>query len=790
MARKPKRNSKTKTKKVTSSKLPTREDILRYVNSAQGQVGKREIARAFGLKGAQRVALKTLLAEMTSEGLITGTRKSLRQPGHLPAVTIIEVTGHDDNGDLIAQPTVWDETDGTAGPVGLVLEPTNPRSSNQSVGIGDRVLAHIATPTSDPDTLAFNPDLVSEAYSFTAKPIRKLARERRRLLGIYRKNQRGGGTIEPIERKAMKSWAVRQGDEGEAKDGDLVYFDMDKQGRHRIPHAKISQALGNPDDDRQISLIAIHAHGLPDGFPNRVLAETEDLTPPKPDTRTDLTKLPLITIDPPDARDHDDAVHAEPDTDPKNTGGYIVTVAIADVAHYIKIGSHLDREALKRANSVYFPDRVVPMLPEKISNDLCSLREGENRPCLAVELVFDANGKKRRHKFHRAIMKSAAKLSYQEAQAAIDGNVSDKCAPLLETILKPLWQAYATVSAARNKRGPLELNIPERKIKLDDKGRVKDVVVPDRLDAHRLIEEFMIQANVAAAETLEEKTKRLIFRAHDKPSKEKLKSLRDFLETLDLKIPAADKLRPRDFNGILRQAEDMPVRDLVNEVVLRSQAQAEYTPDNYGHFGLNLSHYAHFTSPIRRYADLVVHRLLIMGLKLGDGGYTEDTLPNLGDISQSISEAERRAMVAERETVDRLIAAHLSDKLGSEFPARISGVTKSGLFIRLEETGADGFVPISTLGDDYYQHFEDDYALVGQKSGRTYRLGDTVRVRLEEAIPTAGALRFEMLSDGRKGQPLRTRAKSNTPRPRYNQRPRSKSAKFRRRKRARDNADR
>ncbi len=804
MARQSKKGRSHSQHDATPSTLPSRDDILNFINGAQGKVGKREIARAFGIKGPDRVALKALLSEMASEGLLAGNRKGLRQRGRLPSVTVLEIAGQDDEGDLFAEPTTWDtQEDGPRPRILISDEGTSVSIPGRALGVGDRILArikpiaghgdndgeqnNIADDETD-ETLETNNDTAADAgYSFICQPIRRLSREKRRMLGIFRSSRHGGGTIEPVDRKSLRSWAIKPGDESGAEDGDLVYFDLVKRGRYHVPQARISDCLGNPDDERQISLIAMHAHGLPDGFPNRVLAETEDLPPPEAKGRTDLTNTPLITIDPPDARDHDDAVHAASDTDPKNPGGFVVTIAIADVAHYVTPGSYLDKEAQRRGNSVYFPDRVVPMLPEKISNDLCSLREGEVRPCLAVQIIFNANGEKRRHTFLRALMRSAAKLSYQEAQAAFDGQPSEKCTPLLEPVLKPLWQAYTAVRAARERRGPLELDLPERKIVLDEKGHVKDVVVPDRLEAHKLIEEFMIQANVAAAEALEAKSLRLIYRAHDKPSKEKLKSLSDFLETLDLKLPASNKLKPSAFNSILKKADDMPVRDLVNEVVLRSQAQAEYTPDNYGHFGLNLARYAHFTSPIRRYADLVVHRLLISHLKLGAGGYNDDDVPNLGDIAQAISEAERRAMMAERETVDRLIAMHLADRVGGEFKARVSGVTRSGIFIRLEDTGADGFVPISTLGDDYYDHIEEAYALVGQRSGRAYRLGDVVQVRLEEAVPTAGALRFEMLSAGTKGAlPAPKRAHKGV-RPRYKQRPRSNKAKHARRKKARQN---
>jgi ribonuclease R len=724
----------------TERRLPSKADILAFVRAAKGKVGNREIARAFNIKGGDRIEMKRLLAEMTAEGTLLGNRKALRQPGRLPSVAVMEIVARDDEGELVAEPAAWAASDG-ARPRALVLGSRDrKRQSDLALSIGDRILAR----TSQLETR----DVFGYLYECT--PIRKLPAEKRRQLGIFRTHARGGGLIEPVDRRELKAWPVHAGSEGGAQDGDLVRFDIARPHRQGVPEARIVETLGNPGDQRQTSLIAVHAHGLRDEFPAPVLRELADLPAPDLDRRTDLRDLPLLTIDPPDARDHDDAVHAAADESAANPGGCIVTVAIADVAHYVRPGSRLDREASLRGNSVYFPDRVVPMLPEKISNELCSLREGEDRPCLAVRMVFDAQGSKRSHTFHRAAMRSAAKLSYQEAQAAIDGRPSAKCAPLLDAALHPLWRAYAALKLARDRRGPLDLDLPERKILLDGEGRVSRVVVPERLEAHRLIEEFMIQANVAAAETLEEKRSPVVYRVHEPPSKEKIAALRDFLDSLDLKLPSGERLKPAHLNRILERAKSLPVAELINEVVLRSQAQAEYAIQNVGHFGLNLQRYAHFTSPIRRYADLLVHRSLVRALRFGPGGLSREEEPLLAETAKSISEAERRAMAAERETVDRLIAAFLADRVGAEFPARVSGVTRSGLFVRLRDTGADGFIPISTIGNDYWRHDEGAHALVGDRTGGVFRLGDEVEVRLVEAIPTAGALRFELLSEPRR----------------------------------------
>jgi ribonuclease R len=729
-----------------ASRLPTKDEIVRLLAESEGKVGKREIARAFNVKGDDRIELKRLIAEMSREGAIAGNRKAMKKRGGLPPVSVLEIVARDADGELIAEPPSWTE-EGERPRARIAVHDKVRSIDVAELGIGDRVLARIRPLEPDEiDAREANP------ARYAAEPFKKLERERQRLLGIFRQDKRGGGGhVLPISRKELRDWRVEHGDDGGAKDGDLVRFDIRVRGRHAAPGARIVETLGNPKDQRKISLIAIHAHGLPEAFPDTVMAEAEALPQAGREGRTDLTRVPLLTIDPIDARDHDDAVHAEPDNDPANPGGHIVTVAIADVSHYVRPGTKLDREALLRANSVYFPDRVVPMLPERLSNDLCSLREGEERPCLAVRMIFDARGNKKRHNFVRAVMRSAAKLAYEEAQAAIDGKPSAKCEPLMEKALLPLWRAYEAVKIARTERAPLDLDLPERKIVLDKEGRVERIRVPQRLDAHRLIEEFMIAANVAAAESLENRKAPVVYRVHEPPTKEKLVQLRDFLDTLGLKVPAAGQLRPGDFNRVLAAAKDMPVSELVNEVVLRSQTQADYRAQNAGHFGLHLARYAHFTSPIRRYADLVVHRSLVRALSFGEGGFDPADTSRLDDVCRQISEAERRAMAAERETIDRLIASHLADRIGAEFEAKISGVTRSGLFVRLADTGADGFVPISTLGAEFFEHHEGAHALVGARSGLGYRLGDVVKVRLVEAIPTAGALRFEMLSEGRKG---------------------------------------
>lgn len=712
--------------------LPSREAVISAMTAHPELDGKRDLARHFGIKGDMRTPFKLLLKELEGEGILSRSRKTIRRTSTLPEVTVLDIPADADPEDIYAFPAQWNPDEGPAPRVRVLA------TSRVAPAPGDRILARIDAGEGD-------------IPHYSAKPMKVLEKPRRGEMGIVRMDDDGARLI-PIDRKA-REMRIERGDLGDAGDGDLVEVEIKLAGRLMIPRARVTAVIGNPRSEGAVSMIAIHNLEIPWRFPAAVTAEATTASEAELKGREDWRHIPLVTIDPVDAKDHDDAVYAEPDTDPANPDGHVVYVAIADVAAYVRPGTALDREAYLRGNSVYFPDRVVPMLPERISNELCSLKEGENRASLAVRMVFDQYGQKRSHSFHRVLFRSAAKLNYQQAQAAIDGQPDDKTGPILDTILRPLWAAYATLAKARDMRGPLDLDLPERKIVLDSAGMVVDVRVPERLDAHRLIEEMMIAANVAAAETLEQHRSALLYRVHDAPSQEKLAALRDFLASLSLPAPKQDAVRPRDFNRILDKARADGKIQQVSEIVLRTQAQAEYSATNYGHFGLNLDRYAHFTSPIRRYADLIVHRALIAALGFGNDGLADREVANLPAIAEHISSTERRAMLAERETVDRLLAHFLADRVGAEFDGRVSGVTRSGLFIRLRETGADGFVPASSLGADYYRHVEEMQAMVGDRTGETFRIGDDVRVRLVEAAPVAGALRFELLSEGSRGVP-------------------------------------
>jgi ribonuclease R len=731
--------------------FPTRAQVMDYIRDNPDHVGKREIARAFNLSAEQRPELRALLKELEAEGTVQrGRKRRFAPPGTLPEVTVLTVHGTDADGELLARPDTWDTEELGPPPRVLVLPMTGRHAA--AIGVGDRVLARL---TRDGES------------AYTAKPIKRLASAPARLLGVLADGPEGF-RLRPTNRRDRNEYIVRPGDTGGAQVGELVEAQIVPGRTYGLRMAKVLDRLGDTSNPRAVSLICIHTHGIPTEWPPEAEDQARAAGPTPADGREDLRAVPLVTIDGEDARDFDDAVWAEPDPDPANPGGWHALVAIADVAWYVRPGDALDDEALRRGNSVYFPDRVVPMLPEALSNGWCSLRPDEDRGCLAVEMWFDAHGHKRRHRFLRGLMRSAARLTYTQVQMGVDGHPDDSTAPLVGPLLEPLYGLFRALKAARDTRGSLDLDMPERRVIVADDGAVVGIQPRARYDSHRLIEEMMVAANVCAAEELERLNQPCMYRIHDEPSQEKLGALREFLKTLDIALAPGQVMSPLLFNRVLERARDTEHEHMVNEVVLRAQAQAEYNPENIGHFGLGLRRYAHFTSPIRRYADLMVHRALIRGLRLGDGELHDDQADQMAQIAGHISSTERRAAAAERDAVNRFTVSFLAGKVGATFTGRVNGVTRAGLFVTLDETGADGLIPISTLPSDYYWHDEASQSLEGREYGRVYRMGQPVTVRLREADPIAGGLVFEVLEDdGSPPKPQRSgRARRPQPPPR------------------------
>ncbi|MEM8577646.1 MAG: ribonuclease R [Pseudomonadota bacterium] len=709
------------------SQLPTKSQILDWIAANPTLTAKRDIAKAFGIKGAVRIDLKRLLRELEDEGHLERRKRSYQDPDRLPPVSVLLVSAPDSDGDLFARPMEW-QGEGVEPRVLLIL-----RASDPALGEGDRILARLTL-------------IQGEEHHYEGRLIRKIGSNPRKILGVFRKGAEGGRIV-PIDKKSDTEWLVPAGATHGAKDGELVEAEQSgPKARLGMPRARITDRLGDPTAPKAVSLIAIKQHGIPDDFPDEVMAEANARKPFGLKGRTDLRDMPLFTIDPSDARDHDDACYAKLDPDPNNPGGFLLWVAIADVAAYVTPGSALDREARKRGNSTYFPDRVVPMLPDRLSGDLCSLHEGVPRACIAVEMKIDAEGQKLSHRFVRGLMRSPASLHYEEVQAAIDGTPNERTRPLLEPVLQPLYGAYAALRKARASRQPLDLDLPERQIVLSEAGQIESVAFKDRLDAHKLIEEFMVLANVAAAEELIARRSPLLFRVHEEPSPEKLEALRETAQAAGYSLAKGQVLKTAHLNRLLRQAEGSDDAELINISTLRSMTQAYYSPQNFGHFGLALGKYAHFTSPIRRYADLIVHRALIAAHGWGDDGLAPGDEEGLERTAQHISNTERRSMVAERDTTDRYLAAYLSERVGDAFTGRISGVAKFGLFVKLDDSGADGLVPIRTIGNEYFHFDRDAGTLMGADSGLLLGIGQRVTAKLTEAAPVTGGIAMELVS--------------------------------------------
>jgi ribonuclease R len=711
--------------------LPSKEQVIEFIQTSETPAGKREIAKAFGLKGEEKIALKRLLRDMADEGLIDGKKTAFHRMGGVPKVTVLRVVDVDE-GEAIAIPDAWSPDDG-APPPRLRLIESRKMAALKS---GDRVLAR-----------------TEEAGSgWTAHPMKKLPARGEGLLGVVELDGSGKPWLAPTDKRVRNSSPIA--DLGGAEPGQLV---LAEPGRTPRSGAKVIEVLGDPLAPKSFSLIAIHKHGIPHVFREEAIAEAEWAAklPLSEEQREDLRHLPIVAIDPADARDHDDAIWAEPE----EGGGFRAVVAIADVSFYVRPGSHVDREARKRGNSVYFPDRVVPMLPEVLSADVCSLKEGADRAAMACHLTIDKHGRVKDWRFTRALVRISEVIAYEDAQARIDAGEAGET-------LQNLWAAWKALYSARQARDPLELELPERRVVLDEKGRIAEIAIRERLDAHRVVEDFMIAANVAAAKALESKASPVVYRVHEPPTREKLVALKDYFKSIGKNLALGQVITPSLFNRMIKDIADEAEKALVMEAVLRSQTQAYYGPQNMGHFGLSLGSYAHFTSPIRRYADLLVHRALVDAFKLEQpapkghlppkSGLSELDRADLSKVTEAISQTERRAMEAERDTIDRYVAAWLSGRVGETFKTRITGVQSFGFFATILGLGGDGLVPVSSLGREYFRYDEGARALVGEQTGKRYAVGDILELKLGEANPLTGALKFEVIdADG--GKPIEPR---------------------------------
>jgi ribonuclease R len=731
--------------------FPTKEQIVAFIRDNPSRVGKREIARAFNVTGAGRIPLKALLKELEAEGiLVREAGRRLAPPGALPEIAVIEISGVDRDGEVYARPAEW-EAD-TPPPKILVQYA---RKRGYAPGKGERVLARLRRE--------------SEGV-YSAEVLRAVENAPARVIGVFERQGDGSGRVRPADRRNKAEYIIPARDVGNARKGDIVAVLPSSAPRLGPIRARVVDRIGREDDPRTISLIAAHTQGIPLEFPADAIAQAQACRPAPLDGRTDLRRVPLITIDGSDARDFDDAVFAE--ADPDHPGGWHLIVAIADVAWYVRPGDALDRSALQCGTSVYFPDRVIPMLPEALSNDLCSLRPREDRATLAAHIWIDAQGRIRRHRFERAMIRSAARLTYDQVQAARDGTPDDAAGPLMERVIAPLYGAYAVLAAARDKRGALDLDMPERKVEIGANGHISRIAPRQHFDSHKLIEEFMIAANVAAAETLEARHTPCMYRVHDVPDPAKVAALADFVAALGFRMAKGQVMTATQFNRLLAQARGTPHWELINDMILRTQSQAVYSPDNLGHFGLGLRRYSHFTSPIRRYADLLVHRGLIRALGLGEGGLPDSAEGAFEDLGVRISAMERRGMLAEREALDRYITAFMADHVNAEFQGRVTGVTRVGLFVTLDETGANGLVPIRSLEPrDFYFHDERHQRLVGERTGRYFSLGMRVAVQLIEANTLTGSLLFDLLEGGADQAADSHRSKRPPSRPKWPQRP-------------------
>lgn len=635
----------------------------------------------------------------------------------IPETCHLEVISANDSGELWAK-TV-EQGDNPEGHKIYVLEN---RRIKPPFEVGDKFIARISR----------------RPEGFVAKPIARTATATTAADTVYGviENRENKCYLKATEKNIRMDYLLE--DIGPARPGDFVAVAL--VGERRFKEARIIKNFGKFDLNKATATLVLEKHGIPLEFPENVFRETTKLPQFEAGLRLDLTDVPLVTIDGDDSKDFDDAVWAK-----KTINGFNLIVAIADVAFYVREGSELDREAYKRGNSVYLPNVVVPMLPEILSNDLCSLNPNQCRAAVVCMIEIDNEGNLRDFNFKRAVIKSAARLTYKEVQSAIEGNKNEKTAPLYKNVIEPLYEAYLALDKARKKRGALELEIEEVKVKVDKNGMVKSIEPEENLTSNKLIEEFMVAANVAAAKVLGKTKLPVMYRIHEAPRAEKLEDIKPLLHNLKMKLPDPTALKPSHFNKIIEKCSINGGALGISNLILRLQSQAKYSPENIGHFGLGLTDYAHFTSPIRRYADLLIHRALIRACKMEDGGALSEEagIKLFEETAEHLCVTERRAVSAERDITARFISAYMQPAIGQDFEVKVSGMSAAGMFVRISAIGAEGLVPLSSFPDDRYDLAEGNVELKGQKTGLSFKMGDVIKCRLMEATPLTGGLIFK-----------------------------------------------
>jgi ribonuclease R len=721
--------------------------VLDSVSSLGKPVSVRELAHGLALDAAGRRELKSALRRLIEKGAlvkIRGARVGLPDRMNLVVGKLsCSPAGH---GFVVPEARREGQDD-------LFVAAANIREALH----GDRVVARVER---------------HGPKGAEGRIIRVLERANQRIVGRYESDGRFGGRVVPFDRRVLHEVFVPAGEEKGAEAGVMVAAEITRPPTAtRNPSGRVTAVLGRLSDPGVDLKVIVAKFALPDAFPPEVEAEAAQVARPvsraETASRTDFRSWLTVTIDPETARDHDDAVGIER----LAGGGYRLAVHIADVAHYVREGGALDQEAYLRGTSVYFPDRVVPMLPHALSSDVCSLVEGQDRLTQTAVIELDARGSVARTAFHDGVIRSAARLSYQQAQAIVDGDAAarERFAPLVEALLA-MDELAKKMRARRYERGSLDFDLPEPKLVLDAAGEMTGIVRHERLDSMRLIEEFMLAANEAVAEALHRAQAGALYRIHEQPDPGRIEEFVDLVASLGYRMPPnVETIRPEHFQLILRQIEGKPEEKLVSYLLLRTMKLARYHEENLGHFGLATEMYAHFTSPIRRYPDLVVHRAL---RALGQGRDAEREAwlkPKLPEMGLHLSEMERRASEAERELIEWKKVRFMAGKLGEVFSGYVTGVQAFGLFVELEEVYVQGLVHVSSMTDDYYRFDERAHLLKGENTRRTYRLGDRVEIQVVrvdlERRQIDFALRdvLERASSRQASPPPRGRAKEKHP---------------------------